>query len=101
MTGIQTRVAHPESNGRLEYYRTLEAMARWSDNYNYEWPPLALHYLRPVDYYRGDPAARLAEREQKLAEASEPWRQYWQAYANVKELPELSLPSGQSNEPIP
>lgn len=114
LTDIQTRVAHPQSNGRLErlhrthrekgltgedlaeYYRTLEAMTRWGDYYNYERPHSALDYLRPVDYYRGDPAARLAERKQKLAQALEARKQYWQAYANVNELQGLSLPFGQN-----
>jgi len=29
----------------------------------------ALHYLPPAEYYAGDPAARLAERERKLEAA--------------------------------
>jgi transposase InsO family protein len=103
VTDIKTRVAHPESNGRLErlhrthreeglteadladYSQAQEAMANWSRYYNYERPHSALHYLRPADYYRGDPAARLAEREQKLAQAAEARRRYWEAYSNVKE----------------
>ncbi len=31
--------------------------------YNYHRPHSALHYLCPYDYYRRDPATRLAERE--------------------------------------
>jgi len=95
VTDIKTRVAHPESNGRVErlhrthreeglteealstYYRALDAMARWSDYYNYERPHSALKYLCPADYYRGDPEARLAEREQKLAQAVEARKTYW------------------------
>ena len=61
-------------------------MTRWGDYYNHERPHSALDYLRPVNYYRGDPAARLAERKQKLAQALETRKQYWQAYANVNEL---------------
>jgi transposase InsO family protein len=74
-------VAHPESNGRVErlhrthreeglvkeaiagYYQALDAMTAWGEHYNNERPHSALHYLCPVDYYRRDPAARLAERE--------------------------------------
>jgi transposase InsO family protein len=85
LTDIKTRIAHPESNGRLEqihrmhrqeglteealeaYHQALEAMTSWSDYYNYRRPHTALKYLCPADYYRGDPQARLAEREQKLA----------------------------------
>jgi putative transposase len=103
VTDVKTRVAHPESNGRLErlhrthreeglveealsdYYGALEVMAGWGHYYNYERPHSALKYLRPVDYYRGDPAARLAERERKLAQAAEARKTYWQAYGNVKE----------------
>lgn len=109
VTDIRTRVAHPESNGRLErlhrthreeglteedlrdYYRALDGMARWSLYYNYKRPHSALRYLRPVDYYRGDPAARLAERERKMAQALAAREQYWQTIGNVKELQNLSL----------
>ena len=103
VTDIKTRVAHPESNGRLErlhrthreeglteevvdtYYRALDAMASWSDYYNYQRPHSALKYLCPADYYRGDPEARLAERERKLVQAAEARKTYWQVYGNVKE----------------
>jgi len=100
---IKTRVVHPESNGRLErlhrthreegltgedlanYYRALEGMSRWSHYYNYQRPHPALNYLRPVNYYRGDPATRLAEREQKLVQALEARKAYWEAHSDVKE----------------
>lgn len=105
---IKTRVAHPQSNGRLErlhrthreeglpeelsdYYQALETMTEWQQYYNHKRPHSALKYLRPIDYYRGDPAARLAERYRKLDQALEARRLYWQAYANVKELQNLSL----------
>lgn len=95
VTDIKTRVAHPESNGRLErlhrthreeglteealeaYHQALEAMTSWSDYYNYRRPHSALRYLCPADYYRGDPQARLAEREQKLARAVQARKVYW------------------------
>jgi len=95
VTDIKTRVAHPQSNGLIErlhrthreegfdeealsdYYRALEAMAGWSQFYNHERPHSALKYLCPVDYYRGDPGARLAERERKLAQAVEARKIYW------------------------
>lgn len=39
--------------------------------YNLERRHSALYYLRPVDYYRGNPGALLAERAQKIAAARE------------------------------
>ena len=92
---IRTRVAHPESNGRLErlhrthreegfsgeeledYYQALDTLEGWSYYYNYRRPHSALNYLCPIDYYRGDPAMRLAERERKLREAFEARKAYW------------------------
>ena len=38
--------------------------------YNEERLYSALKYLRPVDYYRGNPEALLAERKRKLREAA-------------------------------
>jgi len=95
VTDIKTRVAHPQSNGRLErlhrthreeglneealsdYYRAVEAMTSWSHYYNQERPHSALKYLCPIDYYRGDPEARLADRERKLVQAVEARKAYW------------------------
>lgn len=92
---IRTRVAHPESNGRLErlhrthreegligedltvYAQGVAALTRWQDYYNHRRPHSALRYLRPVDYYRGDPEARLAERRQKLQHALVARQTYW------------------------
>jgi len=95
LTDIRTRVAHPESNGRVErlhrthreeglidaemteYGHTIDALTRWGHYYNYERPHASLAYLCPIDYYRGDPPARLAERERKLAQAREARQAYW------------------------
>jgi putative transposase len=95
VTDIKTRVAHPESNGRLErlhrthreeglseetleaYHQALEAMTSWAEYYNHRRPHTALKYLCPVDYYRGDPEARLAERERKLVTAVQSRKAYW------------------------
>lgn len=92
---IRTRVAHPESNGRLErlhrthreeglvgedltdYAQGIAALTRWQAYYNHRRPHSALRYLRPVDYYRGDPEARLAERHQKLQDALAARQTYW------------------------
>lgn len=48
-------------------------------------PHSVLHYMRSVDYYRGDPAARLAERQQKLAQVVETRNAYWKAHSDVEE----------------
>ena len=100
---IRTRVAHPESNGRLErlhrthreegligeelpdYAHGVAALTRWHDYYNHRRPHSALRYLRPVDYYRGDPDARLAERTQKLHHALVARQTYWKAQGNQTE----------------
>jgi len=102
VTDIKTRVAHPESNGRLErlhrthreegltdddqksYYAACDGMTRWAAYYNPERPHSSLDYLYTVDYYRGDPAARLAKRQEKLAQASTQRRLYWQTVSRVK-----------------
>jgi len=93
---IRTRVAHPESNGKLErlhrthreeglageeledYHAGLRAMSRWADYYNQERPHASLKYLPPVVYYRGDPEARLKEREARLAVAAAARKAYWE-----------------------
>ena len=91
---IRTRAAHPGSNGRLgrlhrmhreegligedlTAYAQGTALTRWQDYYNHRRPHSALRYLRPVDYYRGDPEARLAERRQKLQHALVARQEYW------------------------
>jgi putative transposase len=50
----------------VEARRKLARVVRW---YNEERLHSALGYLPPVTYYRGDPAARSAERWQKLVQA--------------------------------
>ena len=45
---------------------TIVEVVRW---YNEERLHSALKYLRPMDYYRGDPAKLIEERRRKLAEA--------------------------------
>jgi len=82
---IRTRIAHPESNGRLvrlhrthreeglideeftDYRKAVAALTRWHEYYNHRRPHSALRYLRPVDYYRGDAEARPAERRQETS----------------------------------
>ena len=95
VTDIKTRVAHPQSNGLVErvhrthreeglgeealsdYYQAIKGMTDWSRYYNHERPHSALKYLCPIDYYRGDPEARLAERQQKLKTALKAREAHW------------------------
>jgi transposase InsO family protein len=85
---IPIRARHPESNGRIEryhrsvreeafgdtevedLYRARDLLADWVRYYNEERLHSALEYLRPVDYYLGNPQALLAERKRKLREAA-------------------------------
>jgi transposase InsO family protein len=96
ITDIKTRIAHPESNGKVErlhrthreeglteealtgYYAALDAIERWDDYYNNKRPHSAIRYLVPADYYRGNPDDRIAEREEKLVQAVESRKAYWQ-----------------------
>jgi len=78
----------PTDNGIIErYHRTIgeliaeheledfsqaqKAIAEIIRRYNHERLHSALSYLRPVDYYRGNPEALLAERRRKLQQARE------------------------------
>lgn len=92
---IATKVAHPQSNGRLErlhrthreegladepphsHHHALEVFHKWDDYYNQRGPHSQLNYLCPVDYYRGDPATRLRERVAKFAQARLTRAAYW------------------------
>lgn len=49
--------------------RVSRHRSRWVAHYNERRLHAALHYLPPAEYYAGDPAARQAERRQKLAGA--------------------------------
>lgn len=82
----------PEDNPIIERgIRTLKELAgarfdgaeaaetgigRAADYYNHERRHSALEYLRPIDYYRGDPAALLAERRQRIKVAREERRRF-------------------------
>jgi len=85
---IPIRVRHPESNGRIEryhrsvrdeafadeevdgFYQARDLLAEWVRYYNEQRLHSALKYLRPVDYYRGNPDKLLAERKRKLTDAA-------------------------------
>ena len=92
--GIEHHRIHPhcpQENGIVERgIRTLKELAgdefdddaaAWAETgraveyYNHERRHSALYYLRPIDYYRGDPKALLTERTQRMAAAREHRRQ--------------------------
>lgn len=98
MTDVRTHPYHPQSNGRDErVHRTFReeipidetatlyiaraVIAEYRLYYNDRRPHSALHYLCPADYYRGDPTAKLAEREAKLQAAAVARREYWEKQA--------------------
>lgn len=94
MTDVATMAYHPQCNGRDErFHRTLreevsieedddlyqvrELIEAYRVYFNERRPYSALRCLRPVDYYRGNPEERLAEREAKLQRAAEARSRYW------------------------
>lgn len=99
---IPIRVRHPESNGRIEryhrsvreeafmdgeadnFYQTKELLAEWVRYYNEKRLHSSLKYLRPVDYYRGNPEALLVDRKRKLREAAARRREVNQGYNLIK-----------------
>jgi putative transposase len=89
---IRIRTYHPESNGVVERFHrsTREALSEgtltnlsqvraligeWVQHYNEARLHASLGYLPPAEYYRGDPAARQAERQIKLAHGRQARRQ--------------------------
>jgi hypothetical protein len=59
-------------------YEARTMMLDYREYYNHRRPHSALQYLCPADYYRGDPAARLVEREANLRTAAIARATYWQ-----------------------
>lgn len=81
---IRTRKNHPESNGKIErfhrnlregisekeikdYWQALKVIEEYVKYYNEKRLHAGIRYLRPADYYRGNPEERLKERREKLA----------------------------------
>jgi len=54
-----------------DYDRAQEVVRGILEHYNHERLHSSLQFLRPVDYYRGDPETLLAERRRKLVQARE------------------------------
>lgn len=87
LTDIKTHKRHPESNGLIEryhrtfreeaqrenpasdYYQATDRITRWVNYYNQQRLHSAISYLRPVDYYRGNPEKLIKERLDKLKRA--------------------------------
>jgi hypothetical protein len=44
-------------------------IARWIEHYNEERLHAGMRYLAPAEFYRGNPAARIEERQSKLEKA--------------------------------
>ena len=51
-------------------YQARDLLRQWIKYYNEERLHSALNYLRPVDYYIGNPEALVTERKRKLTAAT-------------------------------
>jgi transposase InsO family protein len=90
---IKIRRQHPESNGLIEryhrslreegfgeqapsdYYQACDLIENWVEYYNNRRLHSAIQYLRPIDYYRGEPEKLIKERIAKLNRARKLRRQ--------------------------
>lgn len=63
---VKERLSETEQESLAQIQEEVEKIRRW---YNERRLHSALHFLRPVDYYRGDPEKLLKERQRKLTAA--------------------------------
>jgi len=86
---IRTRRNHPETNGKIERWNGLlrqealrkdypitfseaeKLITKYIDYYNNERLHSSINFLRPIDYYKGNPEKILKEREDKILRAKE------------------------------
>lgn len=54
-----------------DFTQAREVITEIIDHYNHHRLHSSLNFLRPMDYYRGNPGSLLAERRRKLQEARE------------------------------
>ncbi len=97
MTDVRARAHHPQSNGLDErihrtfreempldeaetFYQAQAMISHYRTYYNERRPHSALHYLRPLDFYRGDPQAALAARADACRAAAAARQAYWEAH---------------------
>ena len=103
LESIKTRRQHPESNGLIErfhrsvreegicdrelkdLYHARDIIGQWIEHYNNERLHGAIQYLRPIDYYRGNPEELLQIRREKLQRAKEHRRT-----ANLSQMKKLA-----------
>ena len=63
---VKEQLDETEQKSLVQIQDRVEGIRKW---YNEERLHSALNFLRPVDYYRGDPEALLSERRRKIAQA--------------------------------
>ena len=70
MSEVTGRYGRPSRGEELtDLLQARDVIARIIEWYNTERLHSALGYLRPIDYYRGNPTAMHDERRRKMAEA--------------------------------
>ena len=98
---IRTSSSYPQSNGKIErFHRSLEEeclrttsmlnlkdarlqVERYVDHYNHIRLHSSLFYLRPVDFLSGNVEELLKARQDKLDQAVEYRKKYWESKINV------------------
>lgn len=101
LPNIRIKVAHPQSNGRIErLHRThreegligiedkssdqaRQELFRWVNQYNNVRPHGSLNGLPPVVYYLGEPEAALAQREHFVLAAAKARANYYRQLSKI------------------